>query len=317
MTIRHADGEGGSEIIRREAYEWVARISSGEATAADAEEVKKWRSMSPQHEAAWRDAVLLWKTMGPALSQHGSQQPANLSRRFFLTGSALAASAAGAAYIGNFLGYVPGINTILADYTTSIGEQRTVKLTDGSVVELDGGSSLSFDFSAKGRRVSLESGAAVFHVARDEERPFTVAAQSGLTSALGTSFAISNGADQVAVDCLKGKILVECGASEQLTGGSSISYTASGLGKVTTDEPENMAAWRNGLLIFRDKPLVDVVLDINRHRKGRVIIGRTDLGEQRVSGVFHLERPNEILSHLEATMHVNAMHIPGGIVMIY
>ena len=77
-----------------------------------------------------------------------------------------------------------------------------------------------------------------------------------------------------------------------------------------------MAAWRRGLVVFRDRTLANVVLDINRHRSGRVVIADAELGRRRVSGVFHLDRPDEVIAHLEASLDLRSRSL-AGVVLLY
>jgi ferric-dicitrate binding protein FerR (iron transport regulator) len=51
----------------RDALAWVVRLKSGEATLADAERLADWRSRSPAHESAFRDAVKCWQAIGLGL----------------------------------------------------------------------------------------------------------------------------------------------------------------------------------------------------------------------------------------------------------
>jgi transmembrane sensor len=53
--------------LTREAIAWLLRLTSGEATVEDAEEFKRWHGQSPEHAAAWSEAVRLWRALGPAL----------------------------------------------------------------------------------------------------------------------------------------------------------------------------------------------------------------------------------------------------------
>lgn len=62
----------------RDALAWIARLKSGEATLADAEQLMDWRAKSPAHEGAYRDAVKCWQTIGRAL---GSDRPVAIGRR--------------------------------------------------------------------------------------------------------------------------------------------------------------------------------------------------------------------------------------------
>lgn len=304
------------ERLRREAIAWVTRLTSGEATSDDADQLAVWRGLSSAHEDAYREAVVIWKATGPALLTGSARRRSAVSRRRFLGATAATASAAAGLSAASLLGVLPPLGAFFADHSTARGEQRTVTLEDGSTVELDGGTLLSTAFSERQRAVLLEGGAAVFTVAHDATRPFVVTAASGRTTALGTIFMVGHGADEVSVGCLDGAIAVECGSRAKLAAGQAVTYSPEGLGPVVMDSAEDLAAWRQGLLVFRDRTLANVVLDINRHRSGRVVIARDDLAQRRVSGVFHLDRPNEILAHLEATLDVRARSL-GGVVLLY
>jgi ferric-dicitrate binding protein FerR (iron transport regulator) len=64
--------------LTRDALAWVVRLKSGEATLDDAEQMINWRTQSPAHERAFRDAVKCWRAIGPALV---SDRPTRIRRR--------------------------------------------------------------------------------------------------------------------------------------------------------------------------------------------------------------------------------------------
>nr|WP_210270647.1 FecR family protein [Ensifer oleiphilus] len=304
------------EALKREATAWIVRITSGGATTEDADALLAWRARSAAHEEAFQVSARLWKNLGPALGQSKKAHAGVLTRRSFLAAGSLAASVAGAGLVLSELGFLPTVGAMLADYATGIGEQRTVQLPDGSTMTLDGGTTLSADFSSSARHLELTSGAAVFDVVSDPARPFVVTAANGKTTAMGTSFSVKHGDDDISVECLRGRISVQCLADSYLVDGEAISYSQQGLGEKVTTDAETAAAWRQGLLIFKDRSLADVVSDLNRHRRGKVMIARSDLRARRVSGVFHLNRPDEILVHLEETLQVRPVNLVGGIVLL-
>lgn len=304
------------EALKREATAWIVRITSGTATTDDADALLAWRARSAAHEEAFQASARLWKNLGPALGHGKKANVTTITRRSFLAAGSLAASAAGGGLILSELGFLPTVGAILADYATGVGEQRTVQLPDGSTTTLDGGTTLTLDFSPSGRRLELTSGAAVFDVVADPARPFVVTAANGNTTAIGTSFSVTHGEDDVSVECLRGRISVECLANSDLIDGEAISYSRQGLGEKIAMDAETAAAWRQGLLVFKDRSLADVVSDLNRHRRGKVMIARSDLRARRVSGVFHLSRPDEILAHLEETLQVRPVNLVGGIVLL-
>src|ERR1700742_4588068 len=95
-----------SERLKREAIAWLSLLSSGTATTADAEALKRWCREDPAHNEAYAKAALVWDMMIPVAARAPSpetarptgQRPINhgMGRRAFL-GGALTASAACAA----------------------------------------------------------------------------------------------------------------------------------------------------------------------------------------------------------------------------
>lgn len=304
------------EALRREATAWIVRITSGKATTDDAGALQQWRARSDAHEQAFRDAARLWKQLGRALEPQAAAKPPLLSRRSFLATGAVAASAAGVAFSLSELGFLPSLEALASDYATAIGEQRVVHLPDGSVATLDGGTAINLNFSSQERNLVLTSGAAVFDVVEERHRPFTVTALSGVSRSGEASFSVRHGVADVSVECLRGDVSVHCLGDADLAEGEAISYSDLGLGEKTATDIETAAAWRKGLMIFNNRPLADVVSDLNRHRRGKVMIARRDLRSRRVSGVFHLNRPEEILAHLENTLNVHPINLIGGVVLL-
>lgn len=94
---------------------------------------------------------------------------------------------------------------------------RMITLEDGSAVQLGRNSRLSFyqPFPSDRRDLHLE-GYAVFTVAKDKARPFTVYAGGIATRALGTRFSIATDAGKVKVRLLEGKIVVNADTGSRL-----------------------------------------------------------------------------------------------------
>jgi transmembrane sensor len=292
---------------------WITRLTSGEATQDDAEALASWRQRSAEHEAAFRDQAKLWRDMGHALEIERASKPA-FSRRAVLTGAGVAAGLAGVVAYSS--GFMPSIWSRRPDYVTSTGRQLTVTLPDSSRAFLDAGSSMSLDFNGEKRGVELESGAAVFEVAAHTTGPFTVNVGAGKLETAEGSFSVSLDTDDVSVQCLSKKVMVHCCGSQLLAEGHALTYSEDGLGSVSDFDVATAAAWRRGLLVFENRTLEDIVLDLNRHRPGRVIIARPSLKTLRMSGVFHLNRPDEILAQLTQTLHVESVHLIGGVVIL-
>jgi ferric-dicitrate binding protein FerR (iron transport regulator) len=63
-VTKRIDHPNRLDPLIREALAWVVRLKSGEATLEDAQELIDWRTQSPAHEQAFRDAVKCWKAIG-------------------------------------------------------------------------------------------------------------------------------------------------------------------------------------------------------------------------------------------------------------
>lgn len=155
---------------------------------------------------------------------------------------------------------------------TQAAEQRQITLPDGSQVHLNYQSNLRYqtaDYGQTERRVYLE-GEAFFEVLRDEKRPFIVETQKLTTRVLGTSFNINTQDNQYAVTVASGRVEVQSTRSE---GNEKVSLTANQ--QATLDSLDehlvfdeqisgDVFRWREGLIAFRETPIVAVKNSLER-----------------------------------------------------
>lgn len=127
-----------------------------------------------------------------------------------------------------------------ANHTRKI---MTVRLKDGSLAELAPGSRLKYlsSFAVAGREIFL-TGEAVFKVAPDKNKPFTVHAGNLATTALGTVFKITawNAAKEpIRVQLISGKVRVQ---PDSLAGGKGLKTTYLLPGEDLAFDPVKMTA---------------------------------------------------------------------------
>ncbi len=297
-----------------EAIDRIVYLSSGHATEQDHAQFIHWRHQSPQHEMAAQEAEALWLGIGTAgKNLRRSEKRRHMTRRTVLGLGAFVAGGAALHQTG-LIG-----PRFYADYTTGIGEQRTITLTDGSAVTLNAGSALSVHMTETERRLTLYEGQALFTVAKDHTRPFIVEAQNGLTRALGTIFDIDIKPEQVVVTVIEGTVgVIPARGQPQNTNNmvivqenSRVQYAKTG----SVSAPEYIdsdieTAWRRGKLIFNAKPLGDVVAELERYRSGNIILTSKQLYALQVTGVFDLSQPEEILQAIETTLPVSVIRLP-------
>jgi transmembrane sensor len=91
---------------------------------------------------------------------------------------------------------------------TDRGERREVALADGSVIQVDPETRLRVIYEEHARRVFLQRGRALFHVAKNTERPFLVEANDTTVRAVGTAFAVERQRESILVTVSEGKVAV-------------------------------------------------------------------------------------------------------------
>ncbi|MGV6873466.1 FecR family protein [Pseudochelatococcus sp. B33] len=295
-----------------EAIDWLVKLYSGRATDEDRAAFIAWRLQSHDHELAAREAEAIWQGIGivgdKIRDEERNEARAKLTRRSILGVGGLALIGAGATRSGLVGPY------LFADYTTGVGEQRTITLPDGSSVFLNANSALSTDFTDDMRSLTLHEGQATFTVAHDVERPFVVEARRGRTQALGTMFDVDIRPEEVVVTVIEGTVAVTTDAapsdSVTATVDERVRYA---LGAPSAAEPVDASietAWRRGKLIFNRRPLGDVVAEIERYRSGQIIIASDRLRKLEVTGVFDLSDVEAILNTVEETLPVRVTRLP-------
>lgn len=302
------------------AQQWFVLLQDEDATQADRRRFAAWLAADPAHAQAWAETEQLWARMDavvPALRARDAWQAARkpdvqMSRRGWLK-----QAAAAALVLGGGVGVVVS-SDLFADHRTGVGERRSLKLADGSMVELDADSALSVSFSAGQRRIQLHRGRAFFQVASDPARPFVVVANTGEIRALGTAFSVKiapAGLVQVAVS--EHAVAVSCGGeTARVDEGRALAYDAGGIGQMAPVDIVSQLGWRQDRLFFQEAPLREVVADLDRYRPGRILILDADLADLPVTGFFHAGQTEAALQTIEATLPVRLSRLTDRLVVI-
>jgi transmembrane sensor len=66
-VAKRTDRHHPPDPLMRDALAWIVRLTSGDATLADAELLLDWRGRSPKHEQAYREAVKCWRALAAGL----------------------------------------------------------------------------------------------------------------------------------------------------------------------------------------------------------------------------------------------------------
>jgi transmembrane sensor len=298
---------------------WMRISGNGVAEAGDARVVslEQRRESAPPDERASRSGERLdgSHTRGPtegaptlALGEEAfpAQRSALRGRRLWPT-LAMAASAVIATLLLSF----PRGQSI----QTEQGERREVALADGSVVQVDPETRLRVRYGDDARRVFLDRGRALFRVAKNPARPFSVVADDTAVRAVGTSFAVERGSDAVIVTVAEGKVAVTQGATRTsgskreapalLEANQQIRIARSGAAApVRPVNSERALAWARGELIFENDTVEQVLAQFNHYNRIQLKVDDAALARRPVSGVFNAADPESFVAFIQTVVPV-------------
>lgn len=286
-----------------EAIRWLLAAEDNPQDPELRARLDAWLAQSPANAAAWANASRIYRLMDAVPPAYAAQwahapQSAPIKPRAVRGARRLVVGILAAATIaGLVLAFAPAILLRLgADYATSTGEVRALRLEDGSMVQLGADSAVDVAFAAEERRVRLLQGSAFFEVAHDAQQPFRVLAGAVETVAIGTAFEVRMHGESVAVTVQQGRVGVSYQAathavSEQLKAGDSVRVELNGDVARTEVALQDVAPWRQGQIVANDRPLAEVVDELRAYYHGMIVFAGAGLDGKRVTGVYNVSDP--------------------------
>jgi transmembrane sensor len=291
---------------------WAARLDGSTLSASDREALASWLEEKPEHRALLSQycqfsadleekLVALLGIGGVSLPPEKATPRQRWSGRW-VVGFALAAAAMLAVA---FVFTRPAAKP--ASFATSHSQRQLAVLSDGTRVELNAHTQITFQDGAQ-RHLRLTSGEAYFIVSKNKHRPFIVDTPSGSVRVTGTVFNVrAENARALEVAVVEGSVEVKAGPRDPValtahdyliasdTGVSVKSLPAAGL--------DDVLAWRQGQIVFDGVPLRDALDRFARYH-GRKITATTAAGDLRLGGRFSLDDIDGFFAALEAVLPV-------------
>ena len=321
--------------IEDEAARWVARLDAEDVTEQTRAEFERWIEADPAHRRAYQAFDVTWLRLDE-LETARREEKADVvrrgmtsRRRVAIAGAALAASVLVAVFGGlAVMRHMDGGGA--RTYATAVGQNRSVTLDDGSVMELNTNTIVDVDYADERRSILLRKGEAYFTVAKDPRRPFVVTAGDTDVRAVGTAFnvfferdvevevVVTEGVVDVARRGQDGAIPIEVGQAEDLApstlahhavrlkAGQALVLASHGMRLETLPEPviDKDLAWRDGQLIFEGEPLEKVLEELSRYSETRFIIRDDSIRDKRVGGYFRTDDIESLLVVLEDVLSI-------------
>jgi transmembrane sensor len=295
------------------AIAWQLSLDSG--NPVEREEFAKWHAAHEEHARAWRQLGMLDQRFsvasGPARTAL-LQSREGIRRRVRKLGSGLA-SVVAVLGLALFAGerYLP-IDYWLADQRTATGEQRTIRLDDGTLINLNTHSAVDVRFDEKQRLVVLQEGEILIETGHGDARPFIVETREGSMRALGTRFLVKREVQGTRLSVLQSAVAAHPQSSPEeliLREGQQMLIRSDGLGPIAA---LNLGAdaWTRGMLVVDNARLEDLLREIGRYRPGHLGVA-SEVADLRITGSFPLKDTNLALNALLPTLPVQIeQHTP-------
>ena len=300
------------DAITDAAAHWCMRLHASDCTAQERLAFDQWRDAHPLHAVEYEAMLDIWEVAGDlprpdAIVPAVRIKPATPWRTVGIAAAVCALALPLAAYSGWNLGWLPDSYQHFEAGDTV----RQVTLNDGSRVELNLGSELTFSNYKDHRRVTLDKGEAFFSVSHDTAHPFIVRAADGRIRVTGTQFNVWMYEDQVRVNLIEGSVLVSSnddlpGDGLRLGPAMQARYRH---GDFTpqisqTYANDNSLAWRSGKLVLDDLALSDALPLINRYLDKPLMLADNSTGSIRLGGIYNIKELNSLVASLPKVLPV-------------
>ena len=315
---------------RQEAADWLTLLSSRTVSTTSVTAFRDWRR-DPINAAAYASVESVWKrAIGLNDDPDKRRVLTEAQQRKRRTKGALSlpggrgVAAASVAVLAALL-VVAGLQFFNHGerYSTGVGEERLVRLSDGSRVRLDTDTSLSVRLTSRDRHVELTRGRALFDVTRDTARPFVVTAGQAEVRALGTRFEVRRDQDRVDVVLIDGSVRVDkLRASKEgywvLEAGQKLRLERNAKTPPHIEPVDSKAAtsWTEGRLFFKALPLATAVVEVNRYSQTKVVLDAEGLTKAPVSGAFDTGDTEAFVSAVSVLFDLTPLRLADGTVRL-
>lgn len=304
--------------IEAVAAAWDARLRRGDATDAERAAFRAWLLEADEHRQAHerlQAALFALRAQADlpelsALRDAARQSARRVGRQRF----ALAACAAAALVLA--IGLASNVHrgaevwALLHGakiYSTTLNERTQIVLADGSALTLDSNTRLAARLTPSRRDVTLLSGRALFHVAKDRRRPFVVRARDRTVTALGTVFDVGLSPRSLRVTLLEGRVAVRSvgggGVSRELAPRQE--FVERGTSAVVrTVDLDKALGWVDGQIFFDNDTLAQAADEMNQYSRLKIVVDPA-VADLKINGMFRAGNQTGFVGALQTTMPVD------------
>ncbi|WP_233272921.1 FecR domain-containing protein [Paraburkholderia acidisoli] len=303
------------------AADWYAALRADDATEAERRAWQSWLAADPAHARAWQHVEAVSERFAPLHDAGGPNAVLagtrasrsalkQTGRRRALRSLASVAGVGLIAWFGLRRTALPQrVLALRADERTATGEQRELRLADGTRVWLDTASAIDIDYDDASRTVRLVEGQILVATAHDpQRRPFYVQTPYARLQALGTRFTVRLDPLRAQLDVFEGSVEIRtrAGRIERIAAGSQARFDADAIEAPLAADPAR-EAWIHGIVMANAVPLGELVDELARYRHGLIHVA-PEVAQLSVIGVYPARDPDRALAMLADNLPIRVTH---------
>ncbi len=212
-------------------------------------------------------------------------------------------------------------NTLQVNHIQTAFNQESVELPDGTLVSLNGNSSIEYPSVFKGKTRSIKlAGEAFFDVKPDKEHPFIIETDQARIQVLGTSFNVrtDNQSGDVEVFVNSGKVQFQDIINPKqmliLEKGDFASLKNQKM-KTQVNADVNYLSWKSKMLEFNQTPLNEVVHTLNRAYAVQIELESDAMNQMLLTSKYNQLDVDALLKAMCLTFNINQKKIDNRIIL--
>ncbi|HEY0681673.1 MAG TPA: FecR domain-containing protein [Steroidobacter sp.] len=303
--------------VTTQAIEWHQRLKQGELDTAERTEFRAWMR-SPANVKELAHICLIDASLGslkgaerglpknvvdfqsyapvirPRAAQVAEPKRSRLTAKIAIAASVLLAVV---------IGVVATFGTADQEIVTSEGRWDKQLLDDGTVIHAGPRTKLRIHFDEQVRSVELLRGEALFEVAKQPERPFTVSTYAGRVQALGTKFAMAEAGADIVVTVLEGKVAVTATDGAQpiapLGANQQVVLSQGSVSQPVTVNAERELKWIRNWYEYDGEPVGEIIAQLNQRHDAKIVVDDPQVIRLRMNSLaFKPSQPEDFVNEI-------------------
>ena len=294
-----------SSGVAEQAVSWLVEMQEGPLGPHRQHAWEQWLQAHSEHQRAWEHIQQInqrLRGLSSPLAHAALNAPQRNGRRQAL--KLLLLLGAGTALTYGLRDQLP-ITPLLADYSSPLGQRRTLHLHDGSQIQLNTASSVDVRFDGQQRVIRLLEGEMQLTVAQDA-RPLHVVTAHGRVRLQMARLNVRQFAERTELAVFEGQVALaptaHSGSPLLVPAHQQLSFNPQAW---STPRPldAGTGAWTDGMLVAAHMRLGDFLAELGRYRRGQLNCD-PKVADLLISGTYPVDDSERVLDLLTVSLPV-------------